>query len=140
MITGRCYCGACRIKSVALPQAISYCHCSDCRRLTGAPIAAFAAFAPDDLTFAPALGAGMSHSPGVVRWFCTSCGSPLAATFEYLPGQVYIPVGLLDQAADLAPGQHAHYASRLPWLHIDDGLPRDAGSARDFLNKASDRG
>ena len=76
-------------------------------------------------------------SQGVNRWFCPDCGSPLAATFDYLPGQVYVPLGLLDQAADLAPDQHCHDAARLPWLHIDDSAPRETASGRDRLNRAA---
>ncbi|WP_299968343.1 GFA family protein [uncultured Roseobacter sp.] len=117
-----------------MPQTVSYCHCSDCRRLSGAPVAAFAAFDPSVVTFAPALGPPVSHVEGVERWFCTACGTQLAACYAYLPGQLYVPLGLLDQAAELPPCLHSHHASRLPWLHLTDDLPRQGASARASLN------
>ena len=133
-ITGRCYCGATTLAATAAPKFVTYCHCSDCKRWTGAPLPAFAGFADEDVTFTPARGPKLSVMPGVDRWFCRTCGSPLAARFDYLPGQIYLPLGLLDQADALPPQAHAHYGARPPWLHFDDDTAKDAGSARDRLN------
>ena len=136
-ITGRCYCGAMTIEAHEWPQTVTYCHCSDCRRVTGAPVAAFAAFDDSAVTVAPDEGQKVSITPGVERSFCRHCGSPLTGRYDYLPGQVYISLGLLDQANDLAPQMHAHASQRLCWLHIDDDLERATSSARDQL--AGDR-
>lgn len=138
VMTGRCYCGATALAVRSAPQTVVYCHCSDCRRVTGAPVAAFAAFAADDLEIHPDPGPFSAHS-GVDRWFCRDCGSPMAARFDYLPGQIYVPVGVLDQAAMLKPELHAHAESGLPWLHIDDTLTRVTGSSRTDLLSAGTR-
>lgn len=119
---------------------VSYCHCSDCRRITGAPVAAFAAFQGDALQVSPPLGSPTTINPGVNRWFCQRCGSPIAATFDYLPGQIYVPLGLLDQADVLQPDLHSHADKCLPWLRIDDDVPRVSGSARDNLRTGPDAG
>jgi hypothetical protein len=132
-ITGRCYCGATRIRATQKPLAVAYCHCIDCRRATGAPVAAFAAFDEAAVTFTPNDGHKASATPGVERTFCPGCGSPLAGRYDYLPGQVYVAVSLLDQANELAPQLHAHEGQRLTWLHIDDGLERVASSSRSKL-------
>lgn len=132
--TGRCYCGRVALRSAAAPQIIAYCHCSDCRRWTGGPVGAFAAFPADALTATPTLGAPFSAVEGVDRWSCADCGSPLAARFDYLPDQVYVPLGVLDQADALAPQMHCHNDARLPWLGIQDDLPCATGSGRDALN------
>lgn len=133
VVTGRCYCGATTISTTQAPQAIAYCHCIDCRRVTGAPVAAFAAFDEKAVTFTPDEGRKIAANPGVTRTHCAACGSPLAGRYDYLPGQVYIGVGVLDQANDLVPGVHAHESQRLTWLHIDDDLERDASSSRSKL-------
>lgn len=91
MLRGRCYCGASTLAIDATPQIVTYCHCMDCSRLAGAPV---------------------------------------AAEFDYLPGQIHVPIGVLD-AADLAPSLHAYVAAQLPWLHISDDLPREGSSARE---------
>ena len=81
----------------------------------------------------PDLGAPKVHGSGVERWNCAACGSPLAAWFPYLPDQVYIPIGIMEQADALPPQLHSHADSALPWLHIDDTVPRQSGTARDAL-------
>ena len=122
----------------ASPQTVAYCHCSDCRRWTGGPVAAFAAFDRSALSAAPTLPAPTVHNSGVERWNCPACGSPLAAQFDYLPTQVYVPLGVIDQIDALAPQIHCH-ADRAPhWLHLADDLPREAGSARATLNDAAE--
>lgn len=133
VFTGRCYCGAVTISTTQAPQNIAYCHCIDCRRVTGAPVAAFAAFNEMAVTFTPDEGSKITANPGVTRTFCAVCGSPLAGRYDYLPGQVYIALGVLDQSSDLAPRLHAHESQRLTWLHIDDNLERLASTSRSVL-------
>lgn len=87
----------------------------------------------------PELGRGFSRNPGVMRWNCADCGSPLAASFDYLPGQIYVPIGLLYHAAALAPQLHSQEASRLPWLHIEDDLQWSVSSARTSLNAPNNK-
>ena len=82
----------------------------------------------------PPLDAPRSHAPGVFRWNCNQCGSPLAASFDYLPDQVYVPLGLIDQADELPPKVHCHVDSAYPWLHISDDLDRFGASGRNRLN------
>ncbi len=135
-ITGRCYCGATTIYATQAPHAVAYCHCIDCRRVTGAPVAAFAAFDETTVTLTPNEGRSVTVNSGVTRSFCQICGTPLTGRYDYLPGSVYIALGVLDQAGELAPQLHAHEAQRLAWLHIDDGCERFAGSARSQLGAA----
>lgn len=136
-ITGRCYCGATTIRATQAPHAVAYCHCIDCRRVTGAPVAVFAAFDEAAVIFTPDEGRKIAANPGVTRTFCAACGSPLTGRYYYLPGQIYIAIGILDQANDLAPQLHAHESQRLTWLHIDDELERFANSARSQLTDAA---
>lgn len=79
------------------------------------------------------LGLGRVANPGVHRWNCTTCGSPIAATFSYLPAQIYVPVGVLDDADQMSPSVQCHSRSALAWVHLDENLPQDEASARDLL-------
>jgi len=119
-------------------QVVTYCHCSDCKRVTGSPLPAFAAVALDDVKVTPFPGEGRDCGNGIRRWNCETCGSPLAATYPYLPGQAYIPLGLIDQAADLAPSLHCHADNALPWLHQSDNVPRQTGTGRAILQAPPD--
>eukprot|EP01051_Picozoa_sp_SAG22_P014735 SAG22_NODE_1831_length_3478_cov_1.539805_3_plen_192_part_00 len=41
---GSCHCGEVTVVAIGTPRAVSYCHCSVCRRLSGAPFSAQALF------------------------------------------------------------------------------------------------
>ncbi|WP_299283702.1 GFA family protein [uncultured Tateyamaria sp.] len=134
-MSARCYCGASQLAFSKSPATVAYCHCTDCRRWTGAPVAAFAAFERTAVT--GDLDAPYVTDSGVERWSCATCRSPLAACFPYLPDQIYVPVGLFDQIETLVPKLHSHADNTLTWLHIDDDLPRAPGTARDVLNRTT---
>lgn len=118
------------------PKTVTYCHCTDCRRITGAPVAAFAAFDENAVSLKPASEKSVTVNPGVTRTFCENCGTPLTGRYDYLPGTIYIALGILDQAEQLAPELHDHESNRLSWLNIVDDCKRCPGSARDDLNFA----
>ena len=133
VITGRCYCGASRVAADKAPETIAYCHCQDCRRVIGAPAPAFAAFDKEHLRLDPMRPAARPVNPGVTRWFCPECGSALMAQFDYLPDQLYVPLGILDQANALEPALHCHAESALSWVHMQSDIPQVSGSARTAL-------
>ncbi len=137
-LSGRCYCGAVTLEFDTPPETVAYCHCADCKRWTGSPLPAFAAFAKDALTATSDMPEPFSTVQGVRRWICKVCGSPLAAAFDYLPNQIYVPIGVLDQAGSLAPQLHCHAENEIEWLHLHDGLPRTEGSARAELRTKHD--
>jgi hypothetical protein len=78
VITGGCLCGAVRYELVGPIALVGHCHCSICRRHSGAAHGTFAR--------APATGfrwlAGEDHvdrfqtSPKIRRAFCRVCGAP----------------------------------------------------------------
>lgn len=70
----------------------------------------------------------------MTRTFCEYCGTPLTGRFDYLPGAIYIALGVIDQADKLAPQLHAHESNRLSWLNIVDQYKRFPASARADLN------
>ena len=96
-------------------------------------MAAFAAFREGEIAFFPNEGKEVCISRGVVRTFCTDCGSSLTGRYDYLPDQVFISMGVIDQANNLAPELHAHEAQRITWLHIDDHIERSNATASDAL-------
>ncbi len=133
---GGCLCGRHRFALTAGPFAVSWCHCNDCRRATGAPAIVFAGVPEDAVDFAepPAVFASSEHAE---RWFCSACGTPLAYRDRRLPGELYLLLGTLDEPGRFVPQRHAFASRRLPWLHIDDGLPRHPQFSRP---RAGDQG
>ncbi len=118
---GRCFCGAIRFQASNAPFQVSWCHCRDCRRQTGAPAVVWAGFDAGHVAFAGAPGRRQS-SPHITRAFCAECGTPISYEDERLPGEIYIHAGLFDEADRLVPDRHAYVTSKLFWLHLEDGL------------------
>lgn len=120
---GGCGCGAVRFTARAEPTWRSYCHCADCRKATGAPVAAFVGFAEEAVTFTGEARHSFRNGP-IERSFCGRCGSPLDYRDENLPGEIYVHLGVMDEPERFAPTLHAFESQRLSYLKIDDGLPR----------------
>ncbi|MEO0619932.1 MAG: GFA family protein [Pseudomonadota bacterium] len=135
--SARCFCGAIRLVADAEPLSVSYCHCVDCRRATGAPVAALAAFASRAVTFSGDPKSAKGTQPGSTRTFCPDCGSSLAFHGDYVDDQTFIHIGLFDELNHFVPTHHSYDGERATWLKIDDSCDRFAGSSRTALNAAA---
>lgn len=126
--TGGCRCGAVRFSAAAAPHHVSYCHCADCRRASGAPVSAFVGFAADSVSFEGEAPRRHENGP-VARSFCASCGSPIAYTDSRLAADIWIMLGAMDQPAAYKPTHHAWVREQLPYVHMPDSLPRHVKSS-----------
>jgi hypothetical protein len=125
--TGGCLCGAVRFEYSGSMEAAAYCHCSDCRRVTGS---AFNVSLPMLLTQfrivrgAPRGYARMADSGNTLtRYFCSECGSPLFTSSPVHPDRVYVKGGALDDPSLVRPGTQRWLRSRVPWADIPPDLP-----------------
>jgi hypothetical protein len=123
--TGACRCGLISSESRRDPFRTSYCHCRDCRKQSGAPVMAFVCFSEADLTWHG--DPTTWRAGGVTRSFCGYCGSQIGYRDEKLPGEIYLSLGFMDEPERYPPQVHAFEKRRLPFLHIDDELPRYDG-------------
>ena len=64
-ITGGCACGAVRYEAIGKPIDVAYCHCSDCRGFTGAPVVAWVAFESQKVSFLKGTRKIFESSPGI---------------------------------------------------------------------------
>lgn len=122
-IAGGCHCGAIRYTAHGSPEHHALCHCTDCRRWSGAPLAGWIAFRADDVTITGE-PATYESSPGATRQFCGACGTGLFYRNEQaLPGLVDIQSGTLDAPQDHPPGAQIMVKERLPWTAEMASLP-----------------
>ena len=115
--SGRCLCGAIRYSLSGAPFSVADCHCSICRRESGAPSLPYAGYRRADVTLSGTLRYYRSSS-AARRGFCGDCGSPLTYEADGHPALVWITVGTHDAAADVAPREHLYVADKLPWVEI----------------------
>ena len=122
-LTGGCHCG--RLRYVVEGELIEagYCHCHICRQTTGAPMLAFASFAVDGFRYSHGEPAIYISSPRGRREYCRDCGAQICHR-ALEPVTIDINAGTLDSPELVAPQFHIHTRDALPWLLLDDGLPR----------------
>lgn len=121
--TGSCRCAAIKFEAVSEPFYSGYCHCSDCRRASGAPVAAFVGFFRKDIIFSGMEGSSYGEHP-IQRTFCSICGSPIAYCDDRIDAQIFFMIGAMDHPEQYPPTVHGYVGSQLPYLHMNDGLPR----------------
>lgn len=126
---GQCFCGAVKVHTIGDPVSVSICHCTVCRRLSGAPFAMSALFKPSNvrLEFASeevttAL-VETRTSRQVLRQRCAKCFSPIAGQlgqrFVALPVSAFC-VELEELPEAWRPQLHLHYDNRI--IDVGDNL------------------
>jgi hypothetical protein len=138
MIQGSCLCGAVRYELDE--QAIllmNNCHCSRCRKVSGATFATFVQVAGKSFRWISGENsvATFESSPGFHRAFCKLCGSraPQSRNWEE---HVTIPAGGIDGDPGVKPHVNICVSDKVAWHVIDESIPSaaDAGS-REFWRK-----
>ena len=121
--TGGCRCGAVRFEAAAQPHHISYCHCVDCRKVSGAPVSAFVGFMAEEVAIRGDVLVTYQNGT-VTRSFCGVCGTPIAYQDLRLADSIYFTLGAMDAPEKYRPTLHAYVRQQLPFVHMPDGLPR----------------
>lgn len=127
-ISGGCLCNAVRVRLEPPTAFVSHCHCASCRRAHAAAFVTWTRVADERLQVSGE--AGLTHfesSPGVVRSFCSTCGTPLLFRGADMPGWTYLPVAVFDQPLDTTPDSHVSWEEHVPWIDDLDRLPRYRG-------------
>jgi hypothetical protein len=134
---GGCLCGAVRYRATAHPLRGVICHCSMCRKHSGAPALAFVHFPRDAFTWSKGEPTRYRSSPFAERGFCSVCGSTLSMHEEVLANRVQICVGSLDNAERVRIDDHVWVEQRISWFDVKDDLPRFPRSSAAVPSKAS---
>jgi len=122
MIRGGCYCGRNRYEVDSVFD-VAYCHCTICRRISGAPVYAGVVTPKTDFRVVAGQPASFASSDHGTRWFCSTCGTQLYRT-DARNDYVDVAIGTLDEPEAVAPKIHQWTGSKLAWFEIADDLPR----------------
>ena len=126
MITGGCLCGAVRYEHEGPLGAAGYCHCADCRHVSGSAFGVSVRGIAE--RFRITAGAPKSYTKAgdsgrlVTRYFCGDCGSPLFTRPPLHPEVVFIKAGSLDDPGLVAPEREAWTDSRVAWAVIPPAI------------------
>mmetsp|Transcript_2237 Transcript_2237/g.8109 ORF Transcript_2237/g.8109 Transcript_2237/m.8109 type:complete len:187 (+) Transcript_2237:1-561(+) len=143
--SGSCFCGGVTVSVSGPPMFSSFCHCSICRRLSGAPYTAQSVWRAPAVELTSTAGdlLELRTSKHVVRERCPACASPVRARmtlgkeeavavplslFEFEPAEGAGAAAPLSATHPFRPERHIHYAGRV--VDCRDGLPKFSTSAR----------
>jgi|SRR6185437_10028556 len=121
---GGCLCGKVRFRVTALPIDSGYCHCRMCQQNSGAPVVAWATFPIASFSWIAGKPGSHASSARARRSFCANCGSYLVFMSEDTPAEVSVNTASFDTPEAFPPRKHIFVTSQIPWLHIEDDLPR----------------
>ena len=124
MSEGGCLCGALRYKVEADPVNTGYCHCTLCQKSTGAPVLAWASFPEVSFRYTTGCPTIYHSSSWGQREFCRMCGTQVCYRDSESAKYVDVNIGSLDNPVSFHPRCHIFTKDQLPWLSIEDGLPR----------------
>lgn len=128
MLAGGCYCGAIRYETGAAPYDRTNCHCSICRRTTGAPFVTWFSVPRSEFRFVEGVPARFRSSAKGTRSFCARCGTQLTFEHDDAGDEIDVTTCSLDDPEALPPEDHSRTSSRLRWVRLADGLPEFAES------------
>jgi hypothetical protein len=123
-LAGKCLCGAVHYSVADEFEYAANCHCSNCRRATGAAFKPFAGIARDKLGITSGdedlmiFGEEAGHDA-----HCVHCGSLLYSVVRD-GTYVHVAMGTLVDAPSIRPTKHIFVGSKAPWFAITDDLPQ----------------
>ena len=122
-LLGGCFCGAVKYAVTGAIFNSTLCHCTDCRKVSGAPALAWFSTRRADFRFTLGQPTRFASSEGILRSFCPHCGTTLTFEDGRWPEELDITSATLDDPEAAPPGDHTFVRSRLGWMNLHDGLP-----------------
>jgi hypothetical protein len=125
MYEGGCLCGAVRFTIAGPIRNIVLCHCSRCRKAQGSAYATNGIVASAEFSVAGEENLTQFESiPGVFKFFCRICGSPIMSKSAARPESVRVRLGTIDSEITERPMAHIFATSKAAWDEIHDDLPQ----------------
>ena len=123
MLTGGCFCGRVRYEAGGAPYNSTACHCTICRRTSGAPLVAWFSVPRSQFRVAGEPRSFRS-SAKATRSFCPECGTALTFELDAAADEIDVTTASLDDPNRVPPADHTYAESRLDWVKLADGLPQ----------------
>lgn len=123
-LVGKCLCGAVRYEVADEFVYAANCHCSNCRRTTGAAYKPFAGIEREKFRLTEGenglliFGDASGHDA-----HCGRCGSLLYSLVREA-AYVHVAMGTLVDSPSIRPTAHIFVGSKAEWFTITDDLPQ----------------
>ncbi len=125
MVRASCLCGDVVYEAEGEFKHMTHCHCSACRKVHGAPFATYVGVPTEGIRWIGGENGRTRYrsSPGLVRAFCSTCGS-VVPTPEKGGPLTFVPAGNLEADCGARPEVHIFTGSKAAWYTITDELPQ----------------
>ena len=121
--SGSCQCGGVHFEISGDLRPVIYCHCSQCRKMSGHYVAATGCDTDKLSIQSDATLTWYRTSDTAQRGFCAVCGSSLFWKPDS-DDHMGIFAGALDVPSGLTAGRHIFVADKADYYDIADGLPQ----------------
>ncbi len=127
-LEGGCLCGSIRYLINREPRVVSHCHCSLCRRVSGAGFLTWLTAKKETVTVT-GNPVWYPSSAWAERGFCAACGTHVLARSDHYRRYWDITAGSLDEPQRISPERHVFAGDKVTWIDITDTLPAHVGDA-----------
>ena len=117
-VDGACYCGDVTINGIASTDKVIACHCTDCKKFSGAPFRAVVVMNAEQVTISGTVKEYLKIADSGnerVQGFCGNCGSQIFAA-DPAKTSYLVRTGCLSQHDKLVPAKHIFGVSATTWL------------------------
>jgi len=122
---GGCLCGEVRFEVDTEPKWISHCHCSMCRKHTGAPLGTYVLFPAGSVRWLNREPVRYRSSKDVERSFCSVCGSTVGFHRVH---ETSLAIGSFDLPQKVVASRdrcvHVCYQEKISWFDTADNWTR----------------
>ena len=116
MIEGGCFCGEIRYALQEGSYIVANCHCTMCRRTSAAPFVTWLVAPTAKFEYTKGQPRTLQSSDKGTRYFCSTCGTPIACEISERSGEIDITTCSLDNPNDFVPTIAVHKDTKLHWL------------------------
>lgn len=116
MIEGGCFCGSVRYSFESDDYLSANCHCSMCRRTSGAAFLSWLAIPLTSFQYKKGTPKKLISSSQGSRYFCKNCGTPLTCLLDEYPKYIYATICSLDRPQDFKPKDNIYIEDMLDWV------------------------
>ena len=116
VVDGGCFCGSVRYSFESNNYPSSNCHCSMCRRTSGAAFVSWMAIPLTSFKFNKGEPKKLISSDHGTRYFCKECGTHLTCLLDEYPKYAYITICSLDKPQDFEPQVDMYVEDMLNWV------------------------
>jgi hypothetical protein len=124
---GSCLCGAVRFEIREPFISLTFCHCTNCKRISGGVGTANGRARTDWIEVKQGRELLTTYQPdeGTAKTFCSACGSNLFGGGWPEAEHASVRLSAIDDGLEQKPERHIFVRSVAPWEKLpDDGLPR----------------